>query len=201
MKQDRISFPLSKALAFSARSIRIRVGRMLVVLMGITSAIAFMIVLFSLHDIMKVIESETGGSGGGLGEMWIWWAVVAFLISITGITNAILMSVTERIKEIGTIRCLGAMSRHIIAIFLFEAMFLGLVGGFIGGILGLLFTYTYAIINYGWKLVKGALTLEGVLWQIGLAVGLSMVLCVISAIYPVFFAARLEPADAMRYEV
>jgi ABC-type antimicrobial peptide transport system permease subunit len=80
-------------------------------------------------------------------------------------------------------------------------MFLGLVGGLAGGVLGLLFTYSYAILKYTWNLVQDALTLATVLRQIGLAVGLSMGLCVISAIYPVYFAARLEPADAMRYEV
>ncbi len=130
-----------------------------------------------------------------------WWMAVAVLISIAGITNAILMSVTERIKEIGTIRCLGAMSWHIIEIFLLEAMFLGVVGGFAGGILGLLATYVYATINYGWSLVADALTVRIVLRQMGWALGLSMGLCVLSSIYPVYFAARLEPADAMRYEV
>lgn len=201
MTQDRIHFPLSKAIAFSARSVRIRMGRMLVVLMGISSAIAFVVVLLSLDTIIAAINEKTGQNVGEAGEMRRWWIAVALLISVAGITNAILMSVTERIKEIGTIRCLGAMSRHIIEIFLFEAMFLGLVGGFAGGILGLFITYTYAILTYGWNLVESALTLEIAMSEIGLAVALSMSLCVVSAIYPVFFAARLQPADAMRYEV
>jgi len=201
VKQDRIHFPLRKAIAFSARSVRIRLGRMLVVLMGIGSAIAFVIVLLSLDTIMEAIQQKTGGSSAGGAELRKWWVAVALLISVAGITNAILMSVTERIKEIGTIRCLGAMSRHIIEIFLFEAMFLGLVGGLIGGVLGLLVTYSYAVFNYGWRLVQDAVTLKTILDQVGYAVALSMGLCVISAIYPVYFAARLEPADAMRYEV
>ena len=178
-----------------------RLGRTLIVLMGVASAIAFVTVLLSLDNIMTVIYQKTGTGVRGVEELRRWWVTVALLISVAGITNAILMSVTERIKEIGTIRCLGAMSRHIIVIFLFEAMFLGLVGGLAGGVLGLLFTYSYAILKYTWNLVQDALTLATVLRQIGLAVGLSMGLCVISAIYPVYFAARLEPADAMRYEV
>ena len=200
MKQERIHFPFRKALAFSARSVRIRMGRMLIVLMGIASAIGFLVVLLSLGVIMEVIGQEENQTEG-IAQMRDWWFYVAVLISIAGITNAILMSVTERIKEIGTIRCLGAMSWHVVEIFLLEAMFLGLVGGFAGGVLGLLVTYVYAIITYSWALVKDAITVPIILEQMGWALGLSMVLCVVSSIYPVYFAAKLEPADAMRYEV
>jgi hypothetical protein len=200
-KQGRISFPLSKALAFSARSVRIRLGRMLVVIMGVASAIAFVIVLLSLDLILKEITARAGGKADALDKLRSWWIAVALLISVTGITNAILMSVTERIKEIGTIRCLGAMSRHIVEIFLFEAMFLGMVGGFVGGIAGLGITYAYSVFSYGWTIVQSTFTLMEILKLMGIAMGLSMGLCVISAIYPVYFAARLEPADAMRYEV
>jgi predicted lysophospholipase L1 biosynthesis ABC-type transport system permease subunit len=201
VKPGRISFPLTKAVAFSARSVRNRMGRTLVVLMGVASAVAFLTVLFSLDHIMANVYRKTGATAEGVEALRRWWVVVALLISVIGITNAILMSVTERIKEIGTFRCLGAMSRHIIVIFLFEAMFLGLAGGLVGGVLGLTFTYSYAILEYTWSMVGDALTLATVAKQLGLAVGLSMGLCVVSAIYPVYFAARLEPADAMRYEV
>lgn len=200
MKQERIHFPFRKALAFSARSVRIRMGRMLIVIMGIASAIGFLVVLLSLGVIMEVIGQEENQTEG-IAQMRDWWFYVAVLISIAGITNAILMSVTERIKEIGTIRCLGAMSWHVVEIFLLEAMFLGLVGGLVGGVLGLLVTYVYAIITYSWALVKDAITVPIILEQMGWALGLSMVLCVVSSIYPVYFAAKLEPADAMRYEV
>ncbi len=201
MKGSKIHFPISKAIAFSARSVRIRLGRMLVVLMGVASAVAFVVVLFTLDTIMTVLRARTGGDAADTESLRRWWVAVAVLIAVAGITNAILMSVTERIKEIGTLRCLGAMSRHVIEIFLFEAMFLGLVGGLLGGVLGLAVTCAYAVLNYGWDLVSDAMTVGILLKHLGGAVGLSVVLCVVSAIYPVFFAARLEPADAMRYDV
>ena len=201
MVRDRIHFPLSKAMAFSARSVRIRLGRMFIVLMGIASAIAFVVVLLVLGELMDAIAKQSKGADDVTSQMQLWWIIVALLIGVTGITNAILMSVTERIKEIGTIRCLGAMSIHIVEIFLFEAMFLGLVGGILGGIMGLTITGLYALVAYGWKLVAGAYTLEMISVQMMRAVGLSMFLCVVSAIYPVLVAARLQPADAMRYEV
>jgi predicted lysophospholipase L1 biosynthesis ABC-type transport system permease subunit len=201
VNEGRIHFPISKAIAFSARSVRIRLGRMMVVVMGVASAVAFVVVLLALGSIMEVVYRKTGGTGGDMESLRKWWILVAVLIAVAGITNAILMSVTERIKEIGTIRCLGAMSRHVVRIFLFEAMFLGLVGGIVGGVLGLAGTYVYAILNYGWGLVHDALSLWHVLAFLGASLLGSMVLCVLSAVYPVYFAARLEPADAMRYEV
>jgi len=197
----RIHFPLRKAIAFSARSVRIRMGRMLIVIAGVAFAIAFVTMLLSLGAMIEAIQAQAKVPDEGMGEMRKWWVWVAVAIAVAGITNAMLMSVTERIKEIGTIRCLGAMSRHIIEIFLFEAMFLGLVGGLIGGVLGLLVTYSYAVFTYGWKLFASAIHFGIVLEQMGLAMGLAMGLCVVSAIYPVYFAARLQPADAMRYEV
>ena len=199
--KGRISFPMSKALAFSARSVRIRMGRMIVVVMGVASAIAFVIVLLSLDQILVEIQKKQLEAGADLSGFRKWWIAVAVLISITGITNAILMSVTERIKEIGTIRCLGAMSRHIIMIFLFEAMFLGLVGGLVGGIGGILVTLAYSTLSYGWALVAPAFTFLKMLSLMGIALVFSVCLCVVSAVYPVYFAAKLEPADAMRYEV
>lgn len=201
MKQGRISFPLTKAIAFSARSVRLRLGRTLVVVMGVASAIAFVTVLVALASVMTAVRANIGEKVGDMQKLYWWWVVVAALIALAGITNAILMSVTERIKEIGTIRCLGAMSRHIIVIFLCEAMFLGLVGGFIGGVLGLVGTYAYAVLKYGWGLVHGAVSWWNILAFLGAGIVGSMLLCVVSAIYPVYFAARLEPADAMRYEV
>lgn len=200
MRENRIHFPFVKALAFSAQSVRMRLGRTLIVLMGIAGSIAFVIVLLSLDSIMGVIYRKTGAAGE-VDVMRKWWITVALLISVAGITNAILMSVTERIREIGTLRCLGAMSRHIVEIFLCEAMFLGVAGGLAGGALGVVITYAYAIGAYGWGLVGDAVTVQDVLAKLGIAMGLSVGLCVVSAIYPVYFAARLEPADAMRYEV
>ncbi len=57
-------------------------------------------------------------------------------MSVVGITNAMLISVQERVKEIGTMKCLGAMNRHIILLFLVEALLQGLVGGLIGYVVG-----------------------------------------------------------------
>jgi len=192
---------MRKALAFSARSVRIRMGRMLIVIAGVSFAIAFVTMLLSLGEIIEAIREITQKPDEGMGEMRKWWVWVAIAIAVAGITNAMLMSVTERIKEIGTIRCLGAMSRHIIQIFLFEAMFLGLVGGVLGGLLGLLLTFGYTFMTYGWKLFSAAISWQIVGVQMGIAMVLAMVLCVVSAVYPVYFAARLQPADAMRYEV
>ena len=66
---------------------------------------------------------------------------------------------------------------------------------------GILATLVYSTLSYGWTLVAPAFTLLKMLTLLGIALAFSVGLCVISAIYPVYFAAKLEPADAMRYEV
>lgn len=224
----KISFPVTRALAFSAKSIRIRMGRMIIVLMGVASAIAFMTMLFSMATftggapaggrasveepaknepidnpalVVERFSGELVDSAAVARAFRPWWLVIALAISMAGITNAILMSVTERIKEIGTLKCLGAMAYHIVEIFLFESAFLGLIGGAVGALGGI-------------GLAVGNLLLSGAehagmqippWWQLvgtfGAGVLFSVVICLIASVIPVVVAARIQPADAMRYEV
>ncbi len=174
-------------------------GRMLVVIMGICSAIAFLTVLRTLGVIMKVIGKETGGTEG-ISQMADWWFYVAVLISISGITNAILMSVTERIKEIGTLKCLGSRNIHIVEIFLFESVLLGTLGGVLGAVIG----YVAALVNFGaavgWKYLTAEMALEASA-NILICIGISAALALLASVIPVLRAARVEPAAAMRYEV
>jgi len=232
--EGRISFPLRRALAFSVRSIRVRLGRMIIVLLGVASAIAFMTMLFCMATftgaspskagaaapvpasasapvsanpsgnpalVMEQMSAETIDSSAVARAFRPWWLVIAVAISIAGITNAVLMSVTERIKEIGTLKCLGAMSYHIVEIFLFESAFIGLLGGIFGAFAGI-------------GLAIGNLLLSGAeragmsiptFWQLASTwaggVVFSVFICLVASVVPVFFAARIQPADAMRYEV
>ena len=66
-----------------------------------------------------------------------WVVVISLLVTVIGITNALLMSVTERFKEIGTMKCLGALSGFIRQLFLIESMFIGLVGSLAGIVIGI----------------------------------------------------------------
>jgi len=201
------SFPLGEALAFSAQSVRLRLGRMFIVLVGVALAVAFMTALLVMGEMFKGLPTifETAGAAPvGAAEpgddFTKWWIMVALLISVTGITNSMLMSVTERIKEIGTLKCLGATWLHILEVFLFESLFIGMIGGLAGGLLGVVF----AGANFAMQFGLGSLALMGARTLgigLGAAVGLAMVLCLLSSIYPVYYASQIQAAEALRYEV
>jgi len=200
---DRSSFPLSEALAMSAQSVRLRLGRMLIVLGGVALAVAFLTSLYVMKAVLEGFAKTVGDAhGGSVVSMGRWWMAVAALIAVTGITNAMLMSVTERTKEIGTLKCLGATWRHILQIFLFEAAFMGILGGVLGAAAGTLLGVLSAAGQLGWELVlpelkNPMLFLGGVGW----GTAASVILCLLSSVYPVYFAARIEAAEALRYEI
>src|SRR5690606_38649039 len=70
-------------------------------------------------------------------------------ITVIGIANAMLMSVTERVREIGTMKCLGALSGFVVKLFLIESSLLGLVGAILGCLVGLLFSILIYAVSFG----------------------------------------------------
>jgi putative ABC transport system permease protein len=132
-----------------------------------------------------------------------WIVVISLLVTAMGIANAMLMSVTERFRDIGTMKCLGALSSLVRTLFLLEAAFMGAVGGVAGVAGGFLFTVaTYAAL-YGPSLALGAVA-QGALLLTGkalLSLGLGVTLSVLAALYPAGVAARMVPADALRSSV
>ena len=123
-------------------------------------------------------------------------ASIGLLVASIGIMNIMLVSVTERTREIGIRKAVGAKRRDILLQFLIEAAALSLVGGAAGIVfgwllsLGISFIATFA----GFPLEA---TLSPV--HIGIAVGVSLVIGLASGIYPAMRAARLNPIDALHY--
>lgn len=132
-----------------------------------------------------------------------WILVISLLVTVFGISNAMLMSVSERFRDIGTMKCLGATSRFIRQIFLLEASFMGLVGGALGVLLGLLVALLTYLVLYDAALVAHTVRAElGALALSSLQALLAAVaLSVIAALYPARLAARMVPADALRSNV
>ena len=200
---QRSTFPILQAFQFALQGIRLRLGRMLLVLAGVAVAIAFTNVLLTTNDLFDAMPETVMAAGQGMTQApvfrWLWVGV-ALLICTAGTLNAIVMSVTERIKEIGTLKCLGSRNIHIVEIFLFESVLLGVLGGIIGSVVG----YGGALLNFtatvGAKYLTKQMAVDAsgnILVCIGISAGLSLVASVI----PVLMAARIEPAAAMRYEV
>jgi putative ABC transport system permease protein len=119
-------------------------------------------------------------------------AFVSLLVGGIGIMNIMLVSVTERTREIGVRMAVGAKPRHILAQFLVEALTLSIAGGIIGVILGV-GGGQYLAARFGWPvLVRVDI--------IVIAVGFSAAVGVIFGLYPARKASRLDPIEALRYE-
>jgi len=203
IESGRSHFPIHQAFAFALQGIRLRLGRMLLVLAGVAVAIAFTNVLLITNFLFDRLPSETLTGGQGLTQAPVFrflWVGVALLICTAGTLNAIVMSVTERIKEIGTLKCLGSRNIHVVEIFLFESVLLGVIGGILGGVLG----YGAAMLNFvatvGTKYLTESMALSAIRY-IGICAGISAGLALLASIIPVLMAAKIEPAAAMRYEV
>lgn len=119
-------------------------------------------------------------------------ASVSLLVGGIGIMNIMLVSVTERTKEIGIRMAIGAKAMDIRFQFLFEALLLSLAGGLIGVIIGIL----------GAKLVSAATPVSAVIsaFPILLSFGFSGAIGIIFGFYPAYKASLLNPIDALRYE-
>src|SRR5713101_2787492 len=110
----------------------------------------------------------------------------------SGIVNIMLVSVTERTREIGIRMAIGAKGRHVLIQFLFEAITISVVGGLIGVIGGIGFSRLVAV-KAGWPIV---VSVESIL----LAFGVAAFIGVFFGFYPARKASRLDPIDALRYE-
>lgn len=190
-----VRFPFSEALRFSIESIRKRFTRALLTLLSIVLGIAFMDSLLTMSSVLTVAAGEAT-----IQAYHYWLAVISLLVCTVGIVNSMLMAVTERYKEIGTLKCLGAMDRNILLVFLLEAGILGLVGGLIGSLAGTVATTVIYGIQIGWDkiaLVPPAEYLRNILYGLSVAVFLS----VVASLYPAYYASKLDPAVALRYEV
>lgn len=119
-------------------------------------------------------------------------ALISLLVGSIGIMNIMLVSVTERTREIGILKSLGFTSLDILLLFMVESIFLGVFGGFLGSIIGIGGAY----------LIETLLNLPVVFPFSLIAAGFSVAVAVgfISGVYPARKAAKMKPVDSLRYE-
>ncbi len=128
----------------------------------------------------------------------IWIGTISLLVTVIGISNAMLMSVTERFREIGTMKCLGALSSFITRMFVMEATILGFFGGIAGVLAGAAFSLVIYGFLYGPELVFTSLPVLPLLGYGFSGLIMAVVLSIISTIYPARVAAAMVPATALR---
>jgi len=144
--------------------------------------------LQSQDQILDTISSVTASLSLMLGGI----AAISLLVGGIGIMNIMLVSVTERTREIGIRKALGAKNKNIMSQFLIEALSLSGMGGLIGIFFGWL--GAYAIAQAGkWPLVVAPISVL-------LAFGFALIIGLFFGLYPAMKAAKMDPVDALRYE-
>jgi ABC-type antimicrobial peptide transport system permease subunit len=146
---------------------------------------------FNIRDMTEAARAM-GATSELMGVLLLCVALISLVVGGVGIMNIMLVSVTERTKEIGLRMAVGARARDILRQFLVEAVLLCLVGGAIGIMLG---RGGSALVN--WLLRWPT---EPSLPAIAAAVSVSVVVGVIFGYYPAWKASRLDPIEALRYE-
>lgn len=119
-------------------------------------------------------------------------AVLSLVVGAIGIANIMLVSVTERTREIGIMKAVGAQKRDILQLFLVEAVILGVIGSVAGTLVG-------GVAGYAATQFIG-LPLTFPLEWVGIAIGVGIGVGVISGLYPAWDGARTDPIEALRYE-
>ena len=129
-----------------------------------------------------------------------WLALLASMVCFVGIMNAMLMSVHERVHEIGTMKCLGALESFIIKLYFLESPFVGMVGTLLGIGVGFVLSMARAGWAFGFGPVFEYFDFEGALFSALGTLLIGSALSVGAAIVPAVSAARKDPIEAMRVE-
>ncbi len=129
----------------------------------------------------------------------VWLIIISLMVCGVGITNAMLMSVTERFREIGTMKCLGALDGFIVKLFLLESTFQGVSGTLFGVVIGFVIMILASWATFGvatWDYLPIGQVLLILLW--GLLIGSA--LSILAAVFPALRAAHMAPVEAMRVD-
>ncbi len=146
---------------------------------------------FSIRNLVEMASAQQEGVDT-LRTLLASIAAVSLLVGGIGIMNIMLVSVTERTREIGVRMAVGAKPRDILAQFLVEALTLSLIGGAFGVVIGLVAASRLAA-RFGWPMVMRPDIII-------IAVGFSAFIGIAFGLYPAHKASRLDPIEALRYE-
>ncbi len=220
----QVVLPFRMSLAISLKSIQVRFFRSLVTVASLVLAVAFLSFILSGSEVAAGLlrsgdpalrlalvetgfdlpalpppdadrEAEAARLGASPKERWI--VILSLLVCTVGIVNAQLMAVTERFREIGTMKCLGALDRFILRLFLLEAGIQGLAGSLVGALAGIAAGLAVGLVRYG-PAAATQVSLAGLgrVMAVSMAVGAGLSL--LGVVYPAVVAARMRPVEAMR---
>ena len=122
---------------------------------------------------------------------------ISMVVAGVSIFNIMMMSVSERIKEIGIMRSIGTQKKEVMSMFIYEAAIIGVIGSVVGGILSIFTGYLVSALMLG--STKYLLSTANAL-SVGEGVCFGIVICLACGIYRAWQAANLNPIDALRHE-
>jgi len=143
--------------------------------------------------------SQDDGEKSLLSSRQAFLLVISFVVCMVGISNAMLMAITERFREIATMKCLGATDGFILNQFLIEAAIQGLAGGVAGMLIGFVLSLAKCTVIFGVYLYA-YFPLLGVVGAGCICVVAGVLLSTLASIYPSWMASRMAPMEAMRIE-
>lgn len=207
------AIPWNIAIAVSWAGLRRRLLRGMITMAGVVLAIAFLTYMLVTDrltnamialdiDDLNVLLQENGVdifTGGGTDEMMLLLIGLSLFTSLVGILNSMIMAVAERVREIGTLKCLGARDSFIIKTYFIESSIQGVIGALFGTLIGCVVAVLISGVNYG------QYALANLPWlKFGNAMVLSFligaVIAVLASILPAGMAAKKQPVDALRVE-
>lgn len=178
-----MSYDVVWSLAVS--SMKVRKGGAVLTAMTVATAAAFL---------MFLLATPRGQSRADIQSWWLM-LILSLLVAAVGVLNAMLMAVTQRYREIGTIKCLGGLDRLVLMTVLVEAMIVGASGAVIGVVVGL--AAGLAVNMAGGQ---GAVPVSGLGMKVLLVLAVALALTGAGAALPAFLASRMPPIEAMRGE-
>ncbi|MFT5700302.1 MAG: putative ABC transport system permease protein [Desulforhopalus sp.] len=211
-----VALPLSKSFQMAYQSIRVRFFRSLVTTMSLVLAVAFLTFIQTGNETAsgllasgeQSIERSLTKAGYDINPVTNtiassakqrWIVFLSLLTCVVGIINAQLMSVTERFREIGTLKCLGALDRFIVRIFVIEASLQGIVGSFFGALIGGFMGLLSTCFKFGFSTIA-FIPWTAICLTMFYAMCIGTFLSLIGVLYPALVASRMQPVEAMRVE-
>jgi ABC-type antimicrobial peptide transport system permease subunit len=205
-----------KSLEIALKSIKVRFFRSLITTLSLVLAVSFLSFIGVSNDVANSMldaqdpelrrllirsgyDIEPGDTSVGSSPKQRWLVILSLLVCVVGIVNAQLMAVTERFREIGTMKCLGALDRFVLRLFILEAGMQGLAGASAGAVVGALFSLLNGWARFG-AVAIAAISWNNVIISIAFATGVGCILSLVGVFYPALVAARMQPVEAMRVE-